>query len=346
MRFVRSPFVWIGLGVSVVALTLAFRGLHWGEVGGSVVGANYALLALAVAVLLLAFYTRAIRWAVLFHPRTGLRMSHLFGTLNAGYALNNLLPLRVGELGRAYLICDTEDVSSGQALSTIVIERTLDTLTLVALLLVTLPFIDAPSWTRGPALVFVSLGFLALAVGLAAMSAAQERTMTLVRRLVRVLPEALAGRIERAAETGLQGFTVMRRPAVMAQAAGWSAVSWLLSALVMYIVMQAFDLGLPFTAGLFVTCATGLGMIVPSSPGYVGVFHAIAIESLVSVFSVNRNDAASFAFVQHAILYLTPIAVSIAYFMRERGAWRDVRRWASGRGGPLAVENAAGDIES
>jgi len=342
VRFVRNPLVWFGLAISIVALLLAFRGLHWGEVRDSIAGANYPLLVLALAVLLLSLYTRAIRWGVLLHRRSGFRMAHLLGALNVGYALNNLLPLRVGELGRTYLICETEDVSAGHALSSIVVERTLDTLTVVTLLLVTLPFIDAPAWARGPALL-VGLGFLALAVLLATVSAADERAMALLRRFIAVLPDALAARIERVVQSGLQGFAVIRRPAVMAQAAGWSAVSWLLSALVMYIVMQALDLSLPFTAALFVTSAIALGMVVPSSPGYVGVFHAIAIESLVNVFDVNRNDAASFAFLQHAMLYLTPIAVSIMYFMLERGAWQDVRRWASGRSAPLAVESAAAD---
>jgi uncharacterized protein (TIRG00374 family) len=342
MRFVRKPLVWVGLAISIGALLLAFRGLHWGDVRDSIAGANYPLLVLAIAVLLLSLYTRAIRWGVLLHRRTGFRMAHLFGALNVGYALNNLLPLRVGELGRVYLICETEDLSAGHALSSIVVERTLDTLTIVALLIVTLPFIDAPAWARGPALL-VGVGFLALAVLLATVSAADERAMALLRRLIGVLPDGLAARVERVAETGLQGFAVIRRPAVMAQAAAWSAVSWLLSALVMYIVMQAFDLSLPFTAALFVMCAIGLGMVVPSSPGYVGVFHAIAIESLVNVFDVNRSDAASFAFVQHAMLYLTPIALSIMYFMLERGAWQDVRLWAFGRSAPLAVESAPAD---
>ena len=346
MRFIRNPLVWIGLAISVVGLLLAFRGLHWGEVQDSIADANYLLLALGVAVLLLAFYTRAIRWAVLFHPRTDLRVANLFGALNVGYALNNLLPLRIGELGRTYLICETEDVRAGHALSTIIVERTLDTLTVVAILLVTLPFIDAPSWTRGPALAIVGIGFLSLAVILAAISAAHEWTMSLVRRISRLLPEAQAGRVEHAAEAGLHGFSILWRPAVMAQAAFWSGVSWMLSAVVLYIVMQAFDLGLPFSAALFVMCATSLGMVVPSSPGYVGVFHAIAIESLVKVFDANRNDAASFAFVQHAMIYITPIVVSIVYFALERGTWQDVRLWASGRSPPLAVEAPGQEAET
>jgi len=97
-------------------------------------------------------------------------------------------------------------------------------------------------------------------------------------------------------------------PAVLAQALGWSVASWAVSALLVYTVLRAFDVDVPFSAAVFVMCATALGMVVPSSPGYIGVFHAIAIQSLVNVFDVDRSRAASFALLQHALLYLTPIA--------------------------------------
>lgn len=330
MRFLRSPLFWIGLVVSVGALFLAFRGLHWGEVGGAVADANYGLLTLALALMVVSLYVRAQRWAVLFYPQRGMRVGTLLGTMSVGYAFNNILPLRVGELVRAYLIGEAEDVSAAHALSTIVVERTLDTLTVVAFLMITLPFIDAPGWAKGPAL-FLGLGFLGLAVLLAIVSAARGPALALVAWGVRFLPERFRKRTEQAAEAALEGFTVLRRPAVLAQAVGWSAASWLTSAVFTFVVLRAFDLELPFTAGLFVMAATSLGMVVPSSPGYIGVFHAIAIESLVKVFDVDRNSAASYALVQHAIIYLTPIVIGAVFLWRERHTWQQVRLWALDR---------------
>jgi len=327
-RFVRHPLVWFGTIVSIAALALAFRGLHWGEVRHAIANANYLLLALALAILIASFVTRTIRWKVLFAPRTGLRSWNVFGALTVGYALNNLLPLRMGEIGRAYLICQTESTDPGQALSTIVLERALDTVTVVLILMVTLPFIDAPAWARGPALL-LGAAFLGIIIVLAIAAAARERTLGILRFFTRRLPARLPDRADRLAETALDGFSVIHRPRVMAQALIWSVVSWLASALVMFIVMRAFGLSVPLSAGLFVMCATSLGAIVPSSPGYVGVFHAIAIESLVNVFGVGRSDAASFAFVQHAMLYVTPIALSAVYFIGQRGTWQTVLNWVS-----------------
>jgi uncharacterized protein (TIRG00374 family) len=321
VRFARSPLFWIGIAISCGALFLAFRGLHWGEVGDAMADANYGLLVLAVCLLLVAIYLRAVRWAVLFRPRRGMRVVSLVGTINVGYALNNILPLRVGELARAYLIGEAEQLSTARALSSIVVERTLDTVTVVALLMVTLPFIDAPAWARGPALL-VGLGFLILAVLLATLSAARARAMRVVGWAVRFLPERFRAPTEEAADAAIEGLAVLRRPADMAQAAAWSAAAWLTSAAVAYVVMQAYDLDLPITAALFVIAATSLGMVVPSSPGYIGVFHAIAIESLVNVFDVDRSQAATYALTQHGMFYLLPIIIAAAYLARERALWR------------------------
>jgi uncharacterized protein (TIRG00374 family) len=334
----RSPLFWIGLAITIGTLVLALRGLHWTEVGEAVGDANYGLLALAVVILLAALYVRALRWGVLFYPRRGMRMGNLLGTMNVGYAVNNILPLRVGELARAYVIGEAESVSAVHALSTILVERTLDTITVVAMLTVTLPFIDAPGWARGPA-VFVGLGFLGLAVVLATLSAARERAMRLVGWAVRFLPERYRQRTERAVDAAIEGFAVLRQPAVVAEAAAWSVVAWLLSALVMFVVLRALGLELPFTAGVFVMAAVSLGMVVPSSPGYIGVFDAIAIESLQNVFGADRDGAASFALVQHAMIYLVPIVIAAVFLWRERGTWRQVRLWV---GGGAPVEEATG----
>lgn len=324
----RRPVVWIGLAVSLGALFLAFRGLRWTEVAETLADANYGLLAVSLGLMLVALYVRAVRWAFLFYPRKDMGVLNLFGAINVGLAFSNILPLRVGEVTRAYVIAKTENVSSAQALSTIVVERTLDTLTVVALLMVTLPFIDAPGWAKGPALL-LGVAFFALAVFLAILSANRARVMALVKWVGRFAPERFRKGLEGTAEAAIDGFAVLRQPAAMLRAAGWSLVSWMTSALMIFVVLRAFGLNLPFTAALFVMAATSLGMLVPSSPGYIGVFHAIAIESLVNVFDADRDRAASYAIANHAIFYLTPLVISAAYLWRQRYTWQQVRQGAS-----------------
>ena len=319
--FARTSLVWIGLALGAGALFLAFRGLRWSQVGESLGEANYGLLALAVVLLLVSLWARAQRWSVLFYPTRDLRFVNLFGAMNAGYALNNVLPLRMGEFARAYLIGETEDVTAPRAFATIIVERILDTITIVAMLMITLPFINAPDWAKGPALL-LGLGFLSLAALLALISTARARAAALVAWAVRLLPSRYQQRSQEAGEAVFEGLAVLRQPRALAPAVAWSGISWLTSALFTFVVLRALGLDLPFTAALFITSAAALGMIVPSSPGYIGVFHAIAIESLVNVFDADRSRAASYALTQHAIFYLTPIVIGVVYLWRERHTWQ------------------------
>ena len=327
MRFLKSPLFWVGLLISLGALLLAFRGLHWGEVGSALRDANYLLLLPAAVVMYVSLHFRAIRWGVLFHPRADLGVGHLMGAMNVGYSVNNLLPLRVGELVRAYLIGETQRVSVAHALSTIVVERVLDVLTVVLMIVLLLPFIDVPAWATGPALVF-GVVFLVLAVLLATLSLARQWALGIVDWAARLLPARYQDGLRQAAESVMEGFGVLSNPAVLAQGVGWSFASWFASALMMFIVQQAFDMGVGFKAAPFVLATTSLAMLVPASPGYIGTFELVAIKGMKNVFDVGESAAASYALVQHAFLYLAPMIIAAVYLWRERQAWRKIRFWA------------------
>jgi len=342
MRFLRGPLFWIGLLISLGALFLALRGLQWAEVGSALRDANYLLLLPAAVVMFFSLYFRAIRWGVLFHPRTDLRVGALMGTMNVGYSVNNLLPLRVGELVRAYLIGEAQQVSTAHALSTIVVERVLDVLTVVLMLVLLLPFIDAPAWATTPALV-AGLVFLVLGVLLATLSLARRWALDVVDWGARLLPERYRIRLREAAESVMEGFGVLNKPAVLARGVGWSFASWFSSVLVMFIVQQAFDLRVGFEAAAFVVATTSLAMLVPASPGYVGTFELVVIKGMENVFDVGSNAAASYALVQHAFLYLAPMIVAAVYLWRQRRTWQQVRLWIVGRTETEASAATAGE---
>ena len=316
--------------MSVGALALASRSLRIDDVVDALTAANYLWLFPALAALLIGLVLRARRWQLLFHPVGGLRLSNLFGAMNVGYLLNNVLPFRVGELGRAYVIGKVEDVGWVHALTTIVVERLLDVLIVVALLLFLLPFVDEPGWATGPALV-LGISVLVLATMLAAVGRARRFALTTVEWLLRLAPEGLHGRLRESAEAALDGFATLGHPPVLLRAGAWSIVAWAFSSLYLYFILLAFDLELTYAAPLFVMVATALGLIVPSSPGAIGVYHAIAIETLTSVFAVERADAAGFALVSHALLNLLPIILGMAYLWSRRESWRDMLSGAFSR---------------
>jgi uncharacterized protein (TIRG00374 family) len=143
---VKKARVWIGIFISVIALAFAFRQVNFQAVWAALVGVNYWLLALSLVPLLLFLVLRAFRWGLLFYPKKGLHIVNLWAVINIGYLLSNIFPARLGDVARAYLIGDTEDVSRALAFSTIVAERVLDALCAVAGFFIVLPFVSLPDW--------------------------------------------------------------------------------------------------------------------------------------------------------------------------------------------------------
>jgi uncharacterized protein (TIRG00374 family) len=307
--------------VSAVALYLALRGVHWHEVSDAIREANYALVALAAALLVGTLVLRAARWGVLFHPDRIVHMPNLFGALNVAYLINNVLPLQLGDLARAYLMSELEGVSATRSFSTVVVERLLDVFTLLVFLLVLLPFIDVPHWARTAAII-IGVSATAAAVIMIVAARARSRVMRVVDWGLRFAPEGSRGKLTEMAHSAIDGFAVLAIPRVALELAAWSLLTWLAVGTVVYTGMQAFDLGVGYEAAMFVLVATSFGFFVPSSPGSFGVYHAITIATLTNVFDVDKNAAVSYALVIHLVFYLPPTFIGLAFLWSKRSLWR------------------------
>jgi uncharacterized protein (TIRG00374 family) len=310
-----------GLAVSVIALYFAMRDVHWPEVREAIGEADYLLVALAVCLLMVVLLLRAVRWRLLFEPDASPRIGNLFGALNVGYLINNLVPLQVGELGRAYVISALEGVSATRSLSTVVVERILDIFTLLLLLIFVALFIDIPDGAVLPA-ALLGLGISGATVLLVLACLRQDALMALIDRLLLIAPARTRPKLREMVTSALVGFAILTRPAAAARLLGFSFVNWLLAAGVVYLGTRAFDLGLGFDAAVLLIIATSFGFLVPSSPGGFGVYHAIAIGALTSVFDVDRNLAVSYALVIHMVFYLPPVFIGAAFLARHRELWR------------------------
>jgi uncharacterized protein (TIRG00374 family) len=263
---------------------------------------------------------RAIRWRLLLYSVEHLRLWHLFGCLNFGYFMNNVLPLQVGELGRVYMLSELAGVSTTRVLSTVVVERVVDVLTLLLFLLLLAPFVPIPTAARIPAVV---LAAAALAVAFLLVLASRRRGPIpgLVHRIIARAPVASRPKLTQMTDSAIEGFGVLAEPKMAAGLAVLSALAWGTMGLVYYAGFRAFDLTLGYEAGLLLVIATTFGFFFPSSPGSFGVYHAIAIGTLTSVFDVDKNLAVSFALVMHLVFYLPPIAVGTAFLWVERRVW-------------------------
>ena len=349
-RLKKARF-WIGILISVVALAFAFREVDFGEVWAALAGVNYWLLVLSLVPLLLFLVLRAFRWRLLFYPQQGLRILNLLAVINIGYLLSNIFPARLGDVARAYLIGDTEEVSRASAFSTVVAERVLDALCAVGGFFLVLPFAPLPDWMVRSGLI-VGLVALVAVAAFVVLVRKREWTLRMLDRILRALhwpdEEAmtrfwgrLAGRTRLRFLAGLpwagrsrlggmagslidgfSGITTLRLgPPLLL----WSIVIWGVISVFYWIVLLAFEPGQPFVAGLAVASITALGMTIPSSPGYIGVFEFLTRETMV-LFGLAPGPALSYALVAHTITYVTLTLVGLVSLVQQNLSYTELQK--------------------
>lgn len=315
----KSWRFWIGLLVSAACLYVAFQGIQFDRLLEALAGINYVWLVVASGLFCVSYSGRVFRWQLLFSPLR-LRLGKIFNALNIGYFLSNLLPARIGDLVRAYLIGDIEGVSKARALSTIIVERMSDGLVVVLLLAITAPFVpNIPLEARQGAIGTAIVGIAAVLV-LLLLSFQKERGIALLRRMTAPFSFLQHPRLWGALESLIDGFAVLRSPRPLIGVAGWALFAWIVGGVMYWVVMHAMstrELDLPITAAFLVMTVTSLAVVVPSSPGYIGVFHYITVLMLTTVYGVDKNIALSFAVVMHAFTYIWLLVLGIFSIWHE-----------------------------
>jgi uncharacterized protein (TIRG00374 family) len=305
----------LGLVVSLLALALAFRGADLGAMASALRKANYFVMMPAVGLFALGLVFRALSWRVILGGRVPFR--RVFAALNEGYLLNNLLPFRLGEFGRAYLVSHRNNLPPLEALSSIVVERVIDLLMVVLLLVAFLPLVAGLDLARSTAFSSIGLGLLAIIV-LVMVARNQERLARLVGAVLRRLRLRWLdpGRWEARAGSFLAGLSAVRDPRRALQAGFWSVMAWAAAGLGAWLLLSAFIPGATITMAIVTLTLVAIGAAVPSAPGSAGVFELVVVKTLF-YFGVASSLALSYGLVLHAINIMLAIVLGGLALARE-----------------------------
>lgn len=306
---------WIGAALSLLFLGLALRNVEWSGVGASWRAARVDLLLLGMALLAGSWMVAALRWRVLLSGVEGLRTRDAFAYIMIGYLANTVLPLRLGDLARASLIGRKKNVGISRSLGSIAIERLMDVLMLVALTLALMRVLEIPAPIQAGLTGMVAAGLVGLA-GLMAVSLNRKHLPRLSAFLAKAMPHRLANRVTTLLGNFSSGADVLHRPAGFLAVAALSAGVWLAAGMGTLAWVTAFHLDVPWYAGFFVLVMVNLGSAIPSSPGYVGVYHYLAMLAL-SLWTGDRNAALAYAIGTHALNMLANVGLGSFYLARE-----------------------------
>lgn len=297
--------LWIGLAVSGVALVLAVQGINLPQVAATLAHAEYLYFVPAALGMVAYMAARSVRWRILLGPQVSL--SRCFWITNVGYLVSNVFPFRLGDPARAVLVGQSGEASTGAALSTVVVERVLDMLTVVALLAGIMPFLGRAraglEWATTGGLVAGVMALAALAL-LFVIAWWPEQGRRVLQWGINRLPRARREQVLRLLDSLFDGLASLRSRHQLLALAFWSAVTWSCAVIFYWALLRAFLRHPPLLAAPLLVCVVGLGMALPSSPGATGVFHAVARYGLTIPFSVPTDPAITAAFGMHAFQYI------------------------------------------
>lgn len=292
-----------GLAITILALWWALRDVDVGEIWLHVREGNFALLALAVSIATFGFFIRALRWKVLLTPvKPDTRLNSRFGAVSIGFMANNVFPARVGEFARAYAFSRMEPVSASAAFGSLVVERFLDGVVLLLMLVVPVLTPGFPSngaLTSGMGrLVLQGGGILvgAVMVALVLMAGWPRTVVGVAERIAGVLPHAVGRPIVDAIGSLLDSVALLRSPKLLSLGFLWTLFFWLFHGLSFWVGMRAFGIDTGLVSAWFTEAVVGFGVALPAAPGFLGTFQVSANFALSTVYGVDPTRALAFAF--------------------------------------------------
>lgn len=305
-------------------LALALYRVEWEKLAHAFVTADYRLVALAALCWLSGYGLRTLRWQKFLLPTQTISLARLFPVLIIGFAFNNLLPGRPGELARAYLVGVRENLAKTTALATVVAERVADGIMVVVFLALAFGAFVAlhltlPAGTQ-TMIVFAMILFGSALGALLLLLARADWAQTILGAFTRFLPHALAARVSGMLDAFIIGLRAFGTWGNTVTIGALSLGVWALDSLAYFTMLSAFgalpDLSLRFAAAPLLTGIINLGIMIPAAPGGLGPYEAAGVFAL-STLNVDATLAASVALAAHAVQYvmITGLGIVLAWRM-------------------------------
>ncbi|MEM5773791.1 MAG: lysylphosphatidylglycerol synthase transmembrane domain-containing protein, partial [Anaerolineaceae bacterium] len=283
-----------GVLISGIAIYAIFSLVSPQELAQALQSINLVYIFPEAALVILWLILRALALKVILSGKA--QTLQTFRAINAGYLLNNILPLRAGEFGKAIILGQSSGMGVTKVLSGIVIERAFDLFFAAAMLLAVLPLVLEMSWTKPVAIIVLALviaGLFALYI----MAKNREAITGWIEKVGR--KHAWVCRyIEPQIASFLGGFAILTdlRQFVLCLVA--IGASWMVAVFMYYLMMLAIITSPPLWWGVFVNSVLAMGIALPSAPAALGVFEASVVAAL-KVLGVDYSHALAYAIVMH-----------------------------------------------
>ncbi len=300
----RRLFVVVGgLVVSALFVYLALRGIDFAAVENAFKTADLLpWVPLGIAIYLAAHFARGMRCKLLVRNHAHMSVVAATNVVVVGYAANNVLPARLGELVRAGMLAERAKMPVAQSLGITFVERVLDGLVLLLMLVIATFTGDVPPWMEE--IVIVAAGVFGAATAVMIVGALWPRVIiSLASRVGGMLGAHWRERFVKLATNVTNAGAALRDPKQALQLVLYSCVIWCLEAALYVLILAVFGIPLNVQYGVITMCVTGFTLLLPSSPGFIGPFHYFASQALM-IHGIAQGIALAYATLVHLCFYI------------------------------------------
>jgi uncharacterized protein (TIRG00374 family) len=288
----------LSLLVAGLFLYLAFRNVPLEELAAAFGRFDLWWLIPGALISLLLMIFRAWRWQLELLPLERIGLGRLWVVCSIAYMAINLLPVRLGEFVRPWLLSRRSRVTFSNVVGTIVVEKTMDSFAIVFYILVgLLTATDLPAWVRRGA-IFPAIAAAVLATVVTLVYLKGEPFVD--RYVVRYLPERFGSGLLRVTRAIIDGMRILPNGRLLLTVFVVSLALWFLPILSSWVIIRAFDFAVPFNAALIVFIFIGFGTALPNAPGMIGTFQYACVLAL-GLFGVSQADALAYGIVLNAL---------------------------------------------
>jgi len=301
-----------GALISIILIAAILYFVDLPKMFAAIRSADYRIIIVAFVLGFGWLWVRAIVWRTLLRERAP--YWEVFHSLNAGYLLNIILPFRLGELGRAYLLSLRTDMTFTEILPTIVIERSVDLAITAAIFLSSLPFVVG---FKGADRIAIVLGVLVIAglLFLYILARNDQWALDTFHKFSARWPslQRFGGNI---LESFLTGLGVLTDGWLFARFMFWMLLNWGMSIISFYLIARAFFPQAQWIWAMFGLGAGAFGNAIPSLPGAVGTYEG-ALGGALTILSGDQSTSLATALTAHLLNYLTAIILGGYALMRD-----------------------------
>jgi len=325
-HFVKIGFdikFWIGVAVSIFFMVLLFMKIDFNQLVMALKSVDYRFVMVAIVLTFISYFLRAVRWQYLLIDLKPIPLSSLFPPTVIGYMANNLLPARLGEFVRAYLLAQREKLETPAVFASLVIDRLFDGFTVLLMLVITLFTLKLPEGMgdAGAALrtggVVTFLIYCGVVVFLFLLKRQTTKTLSFLSIILKPFPRSFSDRLIPLLGSFIAGINLSFKGRDFIAVIILSIMIWTFALLPVDMILRGFGIDLPITASMFILVLLVFAVMVPASPGFIGTYHYACFKGL-SVFDIDASTSVSLALVIHGIGFFPVILAGFYYLWRDR----------------------------